>query len=303
MHAQIGNYNQFPAMQPYHILDDETLTTDIAFAYSLRLLRSDYEGALIKLRRDSDNATLDFFCGGDDRVDIEAIDAWRGAANVFVERWYDQSEIGRDAIQTNTTQQPQFIPDPTQPYFAGDGANDILFVEDTMAEVTENGKNGSVAGVFYATDRADSAFGALTGGDRWLVHINWVDEFCYFDPGYCCNNPRRFRNELPTTTNPGSLNVWDQYSFIRRDDPGNATIDRTILRLGGVERVNGNFPDNQSFGPTAIPFGICALATNTSGGSTSRSNTRFAEIIMWNRGKEDTFIQEIEENQIAFWNL
>lgn len=301
--GQIGNYNHFPALPPAHILDDDNLTEDINFAYSLRLLRSDYEGALIRLRRASDNAEQDFFCGDDDRIDIDAINTFKGTSNVFVTVWYDQSTLGINAIQTIADRQPRLIPDTTQPYFAGDGANDSLIVQSTMAQIIENGKNGSVAGVFYATDRADSAFGAISGSDRWLVHINWSNERCFFDPGYCCNGPRSFVNNLPTATNPGSLTVWDQYSFIRRDDPAVPSIDRTIMRLGGVQKVNGDFPDSQSYAPSNNRFTLGAIGTNTTNGTTSHSDTRFAEMIMWNRGKEDVFIQEIENNQIAFWNL
>ena len=212
--SQIVQYNQFPTKQPTHILDDRI--EDISFAYSLRLLESDYDGPLIRLRRASDNAEMDFSCAANDRVDIAAIDTWRAGSNVFVTIWYDQSGMGRDAFQTNTALQPQFISDVTQPYFVGDGSNDRLIVPESVQNLTENGKNGSVIGVFFATDRNDTAFGVLSGGERWLVHINWGDENCYFDPGYCCNGPRSFVNNLPTNPNPGSLGIWDQYTFVRR---------------------------------------------------------------------------------------
>lgn len=304
LNAQIIDFNHFPSMQPLHILDDVNLTEDISFAYSLRVLRSDYEGPLIRLRRASDNQESDFFCGDNDRVNIDAINSFRGSSNVYVTVWYDQSILEVNAIQPIANRQPQFIPNVTQPYFAGDGSDDSLIVQTTMHDVTENGKNGSIAGVFFATDRADSAFGSISGSDRWLVHINWSDEQCYFDPGYCCNSPRSFFNNFANApNNPGSLNTWGQYSFIRRDNPASATIDRTILRLGGIEKVNGGFPDVQSFAPSDNRFALGATGTNTTNGTTSHSNTRFVEIIMWKRGKEDVFIQEIEENQITFWEL
>ncbi len=50
-------------------------------------------------------------------------------------------------------------------------------------------------------------------------------------------------------------------------------------------------------------MGICAnitSATNTSGG---HSNTRINEMIMYAQGKDYTFINTIEENQLNFWNL
>ncbi|MFS4494798.1 hypothetical protein [Maribacter sp. 2308TA10-17] len=298
--AQVENYNLFPSMAPSHLLDDKL--EDISFAFGLRVLESDYNGPLIRLRRANDNSEMDFFCRDDDKVDIEAINTWRNGANVFVTRWYDQSGLGRDAFQTTTFRQPRFIPDATQPYWAGDG-NDVLIVPENFQNLTESGKNGSVLGIFYATDRSQIPFGVISGGERWLVHINWNNEQCYFDPGYCCNNPRSFINNLPThPTNPGSLNAWDQYSFVRRDNPSNTNVDKVILRLKGVQKANGNFPNNQSCNLT-FNFGLGSAISNSFNTPSQGSTTRFAEIIMYKVGLQDDQIDAIEQNQITFWNL
>ena len=299
--AQIASYNQFPAMQPQHILDENL--DNISFALGMRILVSDYNGPLIRLRRASDNAEMDFYCGENDIVNNEAINIWRGSAKVYVVRWYDQSGLELHAQQNINSSQPEFVPNATQPYFTGDGTNDYLLVPENLQNLTESGKNGTVLGVFYATDRSDIAFGTVSGANRWMAHINWNNERCYFDPGYCCNNPRSFINNLPTnTSNPGSLGIWDQYSFLRRDDPLNATTDKVILRLAGIEKVNGGFPNSQSCSLT-FNFGIGAAVMNSIGNATGYSTTRFAEMIMYKTGKEDSFLQLIEENQIKFWNL
>lgn len=299
--GQVAQHNQFPSMKPIHILDDKL--NDVSFAYGLRVLESNYNGPLIRLRRDSDNTESDFYCGDDDRVDINAINNWRSSANVYVVIWYDQSGLDLNAQQNINGNQPEFVPDTTQPYFAGDGSNDCLLVPENFQNLTEAGKNGTILGVFYATDRADIAFGVANGTDRWLVHINWSNEQCYFDPGYCCNNPRSFVNNIPThPSNPGSLGIWDQYSFLRRDDPANAASDKVILRLAGIEKVNGSFPDNQSCNAT-FNFGIGAAIVNSIGTGNGYSTTRFSEMIMYRTGKEDSFLQMVEENQINFWNL
>ena len=143
--GQIAQYNQFPTKQPTHILDEKL--DDISFAYSLRLLESDYDGPLIRLRK-TDNAEMDFGWTDNDRVDIEAINTWRAGSDVFVTTWYDQSGLDRHATQTDTNLQPQFIPDLVQPYLAGDRDNDVLIVTENFQNLTENGKNGSVLGVF-----------------------------------------------------------------------------------------------------------------------------------------------------------
>ena len=81
--SQIGNYNTFPSLPPLHLLDDVDLLQDISFAYSMRLLESDYEGPLVRLRRASDNAERDFFCNQEDKVNVLEIDNWRNGSNVF----------------------------------------------------------------------------------------------------------------------------------------------------------------------------------------------------------------------------
>lgn len=303
--GQIANYNHFPTLKPSHILDENK--TAISFAFSMRLLESDYEGPLIRLRRNNDNAIRDFNCSDNDIVDIDAINTWRAGNDVFVVTWYDQSGLGRNAEENNINRQPQFIAiDPLRPYLVGDGINDRLIINTSIQLLTETGKNGSVFGVFLATDRADSAFGVISNTnnrDRWLTHINWSDERCYFDAGSCCQNGRFFTNNLPSDpVNPGSLNIWDQYSFIRRNNPLNSNIDRRIIRSSNVERTNTGYPDNLRCSVN-FNFGICAIVAGATNNTASHSNTRIQELVMYNNGKEDNFINEIEQNQIDFWNL
>ena len=54
VYGQIANYNHYPTIKPSHILDEKL--TDISFAFSMRVLESDYTGAIVRLRRASDNA-------------------------------------------------------------------------------------------------------------------------------------------------------------------------------------------------------------------------------------------------------
>lgn len=302
--AQIANYNQFPALPPAHILDDDDLTQDISFAYSLRLLRSDYEGPLIRLRIAGTSTEMDFYCGSDDRVDLDAINTFRGTNDVFVTVWYDQSALGINAIQTIQNRQPQFIPDATQPYFVGDGINDLLVVQETIGNVTNNGAEATITGVFWASNRADSAFGCSGGcNNRWYSHLNWSNGSLFWDPG-TCNSARSFANPVPTAAAPNNrLEAWGQYSYIRRDVATSTTTDRSIVRLQGVERLNTGFPQGERYTNTIFRFGICAPVNDAGGGGALHSTTRFEEMIMYKLGKTDAFVQEIEENQIAFWNL
>jgi len=165
--------------------------------------------------------------------------------------------------------------------------------------------------VIYSTSDRDIAFGAegpskshpSTGAtirDLWHGHTNWLaggTHRAYFDPGYCCNSTgnRSF-------INPN--NSWDQYTFTRRDDPGNSSVDRSIGRLNGVEELNGAIDNAIVLQITNYPMGIGGVIDNSSGTSSKRNtNNRFSEFIMYNSGKEDSFVEQIEENQMIYWNL
>lgn len=67
--------------------------------------------------------------------------------------------------------------------------------------------------------------------------------------------------------------------------------------------TNRNYSNKSLFRSFNNSSVLCALSTNRKTGTTCHSNTRFAEIIMWNRGRENNLIRKIEENQISFWNL
>lgn len=79
------------------------------FAGSLRLLRSDYTGAAIRVRRDNDNAEADIGFSGNS-LDEDALLAHVGSNNGFVTTWYNQSDyIDRTYKQNTATLQPQIV--------------------------------------------------------------------------------------------------------------------------------------------------------------------------------------------------
>jgi hypothetical protein len=81
-------------------------------AYSTRLLLGNYTGAMLNIRRGSDNATQDFY--GDIHGNLGtlfnakglSLINWLNGSAGYVTTWYDQSGNGRNVIQTTTTQQP-----------------------------------------------------------------------------------------------------------------------------------------------------------------------------------------------------
>lgn len=282
--AQIAHYNYFPSLQPQHILD--TKLDDISFAFSMRVLESDYDGPLIRLRRDSDDTEMDFGWGDNDIVDVAAIDTWRASANVFVVTWYDQSGLGRNAEQATTDHQPEFITtNPDHPYFVGDGVNDHLDVNTSIQTLTNAGVDGTVFTVVYTTGIRQFSFGTVkpgSGADRWATHLNWNDNQLYFDSGVCCDYTVR---NISNTNNE-----WQQLSFIREP------VVQSIRKNGVLQR-SGNY----SNGPCTATNGFGILYPNGFNGLFATN--RYTEMIMYSIGVDNTNTSEIEENQLNFWQL
>ena len=277
--GQIAQYNNFPTKHYYHILDDKE--DSLSFALSMRQLRTDYVGPLIRLRRASDNAEQDFCKGQNDIVDIDSINSWRNGSNVFVTVWYDQSDSNRNAVQTNQAFQPRFVPDSARPYFFGDGINDKLNISTDIKVLTNNGANGTVFSVIYSTNRNQTAWGSVaSGGNRWFVHMNWGNGRAYFDPGDCCNNPRSF-------INPG--NTWSTITCIR-------TTTNVIMRRNNVQQFNGTYNLSDFTGSSV--FGIL----HTGAGSSHATN-RFTELIMYKYDISSAKVSSIEQDQMSWWNL
>jgi hypothetical protein len=80
-----------------------------AAAYSLRLLRTNYTGSAIRVRRASDNTEQNIGFTSLGGLDTSSLTSFCSGTNGFVTTWYDQSGNGRDATQTTASNQPQIV--------------------------------------------------------------------------------------------------------------------------------------------------------------------------------------------------
>jgi hypothetical protein len=80
-----------------------------AAAYSVRLLKSDYAGSAMEVRRSSDNALqyIGFDANGD--LDTTSLLSFVGAGDGFIRTWYDQSGNAKNVEQTTASQQPRIV--------------------------------------------------------------------------------------------------------------------------------------------------------------------------------------------------
>jgi hypothetical protein len=141
----INPYLVQPSIPPFTGLLDTY--SGAAAAYSAaRRLSSTYTGALIRVRRSSDNAEQDIGYTAGNVLDEAALTTFVGANNGFVTTWYDQSGNGNNAVQSTAANQPQIVSSGTinkqsglsgsQPALSFDGVND--FMDFTSLVTTAN---------------------------------------------------------------------------------------------------------------------------------------------------------------------
>lgn len=83
--------------------------TGATAAYSLRKLRSTYTGYAMRVRRSSDDTTLDVGFNTDGTLNTASMLSFVGAGNGFVTIWYDQSGNARNLEQVTSVIQPRII--------------------------------------------------------------------------------------------------------------------------------------------------------------------------------------------------
>jgi hypothetical protein len=83
--------------------------SNAAAAFSLRKLRSNYLGYCIKVRRSSDNTTLDIGFNESNELDITSLKIFIQNNSAYVNTWYDQSGNSRNAVQNTNANQPRII--------------------------------------------------------------------------------------------------------------------------------------------------------------------------------------------------
>ena len=89
-----------------------TQANSARLACSLRLLRDDYTGPCIKVRRDSDDLEKDIYFSGtavNSPLDTEDLLLFVGSGDAYIVTWYDQSVNAYHLGQDNLTQQPRIV--------------------------------------------------------------------------------------------------------------------------------------------------------------------------------------------------
>ena len=115
--TQSWTFNVYDDIYPYLYPSYTTSTkSSVLCAFSFRKLYKEYTGPIVRLRRSIDNSENDFYVSIIDNTfsDIcgNSLLTWLATGRSYIRTLYDQSGLGRHAVQATLTSQPLFIYSP-----------------------------------------------------------------------------------------------------------------------------------------------------------------------------------------------
>ena len=131
----INPYLVQPSVPAFTGLLDTYSGATVAYS-AARRLSSTYTGALIRVRRSSDNTEQDIGYNGSNVLDESALTTFVGAGNGFVVKLYDQSGNGKNMEQSTAANQPKIVnsgtvlKDNSKPALSFNGTSQYLAVTD-----------------------------------------------------------------------------------------------------------------------------------------------------------------------------
>lgn len=258
---------------------NKTLLLDVypstGLAFSLRKLSSSYAGSCIKVRRSSDNTEQDI--GFVNNVlDTASLKAFITTNSAFVTIWYDQSDSGRNAIQSTAASQPRIVNagvidrQNQKAIIFFDGVNDVLSISSQIF-------NDKTASIFSVVRTGTDFGGVITSkvfnfDNAYALDLNSAGKVELFGGG-ANNQPVPFfiitsTNSLNTQLNSinglyksGTMELWvnnNQNGTSLLSDPNNiaATMEIGKYRVG-----DGNF--GLMYLPELIIYSTDASANRT----------------------------------------
>ena len=227
-----------------------------AAAYSLRKLKTAYTGNAIRVRRSSDDTTLDVGFNLNGTLDTTTVLSFVGAGNGFVTIWYDQSGNSYNQTQTTSTQQPKIVESGSivlsngVPALSFDGANHYLVNMALGSFFSGSNVPCSIIGLYdfssnqSSTPIAMAKIATLTALEQLVFNgINTSNYYAYKrdNSGTIKSytyTPIAFGQQLHTATSSGSNLTTRRNAVVKLNDVdvnlGTITLDN--VSLGALAR-------------------------------------------------------------------
>jgi hypothetical protein len=271
------------------------------FAYSLRKLKSDYTGPAIKVRRSSDNLTLDVGFDGLGNLDVNALSLYIGSASAYIDTWYDQSGNSRNGTTAADTNEPLLVLNQLngKPTVRFDGVDNYLLVS-SGASIFQNVQYGWFASVLnYRTAiasgaRADVLYASVNGstGSRFSSGASDSADVERYSLG-----TRRLDADAFVDLSNTSLVLG---AFLRQSMYANWAA------ANGSGYINGSQVLNVAMGTSGSTQDLASTHVRVGGGITSGGTPRYTaldmcEIIAGTTEFTTEVRESIDDSQRDFW--
>lgn len=228
-----------------------------AVAYSLRLLRTEYNGSAIRVRRADDNEEQDIGFRNNE-LDTSTLETFSLGSDCFVTTWYDQSG-SNNATQTNASRQPKIV--------------------DTGSTITEGGKPtidlSSITFFDLELTNGYNLFSVISLADKQFVYSKSTDSNMYIRQRTLSGVDKyRYRKTTSDYTFSGGHIVNTRFLF-------NHNISNNFVKQNGTQ--NTGTPST----PTEMSFD--RLFANTSGANNVTGVVQ--EFIVWDNGNNNEGIE------------
>jgi hypothetical protein len=275
-----------PPPPPSLILDQ---VTGAIQAYSnARKLIDSYTGALIRVRRSSDNTESDIGVSGNE-LDQSALTSFTGANNGFIRTKYCQL-TGRNLAQTTTANQPQIVASGTvialngKPYAQYDGSNDFM-ATGSATPILDNDSTVFVVFESQSGETNQTVFQEIRIVNNRVNIYSDTRNTIFLHSGYRPNDVdnllNNFSSQQPTSTKrilalrrTGNLvEAFDENGFVDDLTSSDVFSANTILELGRLNEVSLYF-----------------------GG-------KIAELLIWNRALTSGEMTTVTNNIKSFYSI
>lgn len=273
---------------PSTYLLDVVTSGAVACGYSFRKIKQSYNGAVCKVRRSSDNALLDIGMV-DDYIDKDAVLAFVGTGNAFVDTFYDQSGKGKNLTMPTLSNQMKIVKNGVfilndQGFVAisGDGSLKSYMETSTITELSGN-KSISVLSVY---DKLLPEVYACIGDDTTLTGDSLMFRTLTQHAIISGKSDSYFAAFISKSGTVSSLakRLWNNslYIFLNNDTSiSRVDPESTVLNLSGK----------------------ATIGSNVNGGGSSYATQRLSEIVIFSEDLSETNRIIAHENQMNYYNI
>ncbi len=294
------------------LLDHYNISSGLGAAWSLRKLKTSYNGPCIQVRRSVDNTTQDIGFVNDS-VDISSLIIFADSGNAFITKFYDQSDNGKILAQPSLSNQPIIVESGSiilqdgKPAIKFDGINDYLEVIDSKSYFkalhSDKALVGIISRIGYTSD-PNIACGLVDTGGALNSNIGYTifyDDRIQYQRNDGIRNIITNTNTSPVSIIPNNLNLSNHNNVIVNSlDVSNTTANkRSILKINNTYINNNSNSTNPNLSDSTWNLKAGAVQTN---GIINYLFGTIQEVVIYLNDQSQN-IDYIKSNMNSYYNI